>query len=86
MLVLTLMAVTAHRLICTKLTTYVFSIASCVLSILLVVLVVAVMKWKKKDEEEMRLKEEEYMSRRVSAANIARTKVTFRNNIIRNRH
>ena len=40
------------------------------------------MKWKKKDEEEMRLKEEEYMSRRVSAANIARTKVTFRNNII----
>ena len=28
-----------------------------------------------KDEEEMRLKEEEYMSRRVSAANIARTKV-----------
>ena len=55
----------------------VLSIASCVLSILLVVLVVAVMKWKKKDEEEMRLKEEEYMSRRVSAANIARTKVRF---------
>ena len=35
----------------------------------------AVMKWKKKDEEEMRLKEEEYMnSRRVSQANINRTK------------
>ena len=52
-----------------------FSIASTVLSLLLVVLVVAVMKWKKKDEEEMRLKEEEYMnSRRVSQANINRTK------------
>ena len=58
------------------------SIASCVLSILLVVLVVAVMKWKKKDEEEMRLKEEEFLSRRVSAANIARTKVKDHNDML----
>ena len=41
---------------------------------LLVVLVTAVMKWKKRDQEEIQMREKAEMARRMSQENIKRTK------------
>ena len=51
-----------------------FRIAAGVILMLLIVLVVAVMKWKKRDQAEIEMREKAEMARRMSQEQLKRTK------------